>query len=224
MENSLQIKRNDFLKALAAIAMLVDHTAILSVFAGTEIYTIMRAIGRIAFPIFAYYIVVGFINTHNLKKYLTRLFICAVISQIPYTLYFKNYLDLNVIFTFLIAAAVLYFIKIQWHYTAVVIAILPVCIEILFHISFNYSIYGIITVVIFYLFRENPYKIGIVFFIVTLIFSIYNKNPIQMFAVLSVPLIFIKPPINVKMPKYFFYYFYPIHLMVLYIASILIYL
>lgn len=224
MENSLQIKRNDFLKVIAAIAMLVDHTAILSVFAGTEIYTIMRAIGRIAFPIFAYYIAAGFINTHNLKKYVTRLFICAVISQIPYTLYFKNYFDLNVIFTFLIAASVLYFIKIQWHYTAAVIAILTVCIEILFDISFNYSIYGIITVVIFYLFMDRPYKVGIFFLIATLLFSIYNKNPMQMFAVLSVPLIFIKQPIYVKMPKYFFYYFYPIHLMILYIASILIYL
>ncbi|MEL7570866.1 MAG: TraX family protein [Eubacteriaceae bacterium] len=220
-ENSLQVKRNDFLKVIAAIAMLVDHAAALPVFADTNAYIIMRSVGRIAFPIFAYYIAAGFINTHNLKKYVIRLFICAVISQIPYTLYFKNYLGLNIIFTFLIAAAVIYFIKLQWHYTAVVIALLPVCIEILFHISFDYSIYGIITVVIFYLFMDKPHKAGIIFTIATLLFSIYMKTPMQMLAVLSVPLIFIRPPIYVKVPKYFFYYFYPVHLMVLYMAGIL---
>lgn len=223
-ENSLLAKRNDFLKVVAAIAMLVDHAAVLPAFADTNAYIIMRLIGRIAFPIFAYYIAAGFINTHNLKKYVIRLFICAVISQIPYTLYFKNYLGLNIIFTFLIAAAVIYFIKLQWHYTAAVIALLPVCIEILFHISFDYSIYGIITVVIFYLFMDKPHKAGIIFTIATLLFSICMKNPIQMFAVLSVALIFIKPPIYVKVPKYFFYYFYPAHLMVLYMAGILTYL
>ncbi len=223
-ENSLQVKRNDFFKVVAAIAMLVDHTAVLPVFADTNAYIIMRLIGRIAFPIFAYYIAAGFINTHNLKKYVIRLFICAVLSQIPYTLYFKNYLGLNIIFTLLIALAVIYFIKLQWHYTSVVIALLPVCIEILFHISFDYSIYGIITVVIFYLFMDKPHKAGIIFTIATLLFSICMKNPIQMFAVLSVALIFIKPPIYVKVPKYFFYYFYPAHLMVLYMAGILTYL
>ncbi len=220
----MRLKRNDYLKLIAAIAMLFDHTAVLSVFTDTNAYIIMRAIGRIAFPIFAYYIAVGFKNTHNLKKYVTRLFICAVISQIPYTLYFKDYLDLNVIFTFLIAAAVLYFIKIQWNYTAIVVAILPICLEILFHISFNYSVYGIMTVITFYLFIDKPYKAGIVFIIATLLFCIYTKNPLQMLAVLALPIIFMEPVIYVRTPKYFFYYFYPVHLMILYMASILIYL
>ena len=54
LENSTQVKRNDFLKIAAAFAMLIDHSAILPVFSDTDNYIIMRAIGRIAFPIFAY--------------------------------------------------------------------------------------------------------------------------------------------------------------------------
>lgn len=223
-ENSLRV-RNDFLKVVAAFAMLIDHTAVLTIFADTNAYIIMRGIGRIAFPIFAYYIAVGFKNTHDLKKYVKRLFICAVISQISYILYFKNPLNLNIIFTFLIAIAVLYFIKNKWYYTAVVVTIVPMCIDILFNITFfDYSTYGVITVAVFYMFMEKPYKAGIIFLAATLLFSIYYSAPMQMLAVLALPLIFIKPPIYLKVPKYFFYYFYPIHLMLLYIASILIYL
>jgi len=224
-ENNLHVKRNDFLKAIAALAMIIDHAALLPVFSDTNAYIIMRIIGRIAFPIFAYYIAIGFKNTNNLKKYVTRLAICAVISQLPYYLYFKNPMNLNVIFTFLIAIAVLYFIKNEWHYTAIVVAFVPMCLEILLKSNiFDYSTYGIIIVAIFYLFTKKPVTASFAFLAITLLFSIYASSPVQMLAVLSLPIIFMKMPIKVKMPKYFFYYFYPIHLMVLYIASILIYL
>lgn len=215
-------QRTDFLKLVAALAMLIDHAALLPMIANSNTYIIMRMIGRISFPIFAYYIAVGFINTHNLKKYVLRLAVCAVISQIPFALYFKNPLDLNVVFTFLLAIAVVYFLKIKWNYTAIALSLLPVCTQILFSITTDYSTYGILTVVVFYLFINEPKKAGIAFIILSIVFSVLTSSYVQLLSVLALPIIYFKQPVKIKMPKYFFYYFYPGHIMVLYILSILI--
>jgi hypothetical protein len=219
--NAAVEKRTDFLKLIAALTMLLDHAASLPGIANSNTYIILRIIGRISFPIFAYYIAVGFIHTHNLKKYVTRLFICAVISQIPFALYFKDPFNLNIIFTFLLAIAVLYFLKIKWHYTAVVVSLLPVCTQILFNIGTDYSTYGILTVAVFYLFMHEEKKAGIAFIVLTVLFSVCISSYVQLFSISALPVIYLKHSIKIKMPKYFFYYFYPSHIMILYILSIL---
>ena len=66
--------------------MLIDHI-------GAVFYpqvTLFRIIGRIAFPIFAYQIGVGYKNTKNLRKYLLRLLLVGIISQVPYSLLFTT--------------------------------------------------------------------------------------------------------------------------------------
>ena len=72
------------MKILAVVSMLIDHTAIFLFprFIDASVYTVMRAIGRFAFPVFAYLIVNGYEKTRDVKRYLTRLLAFAVISQI----------------------------------------------------------------------------------------------------------------------------------------------
>lgn len=79
------------LKLIAVISMLIDHAAyslfLAGVFTGKG-YVYMRAVGRIAFPIFAYMIVNGFEKTHDVRRYFSRLALFAVISQPVYRLAF----------------------------------------------------------------------------------------------------------------------------------------
>ncbi|MEG1942513.1 MAG: TraX family protein, partial [Angelakisella sp.] len=70
------------LKIIAIAAMLIDHIGYM--FFPDMI--IFRLIGRIAFPIFAFFVAEGIRFTHDRKKYLTRLLLLAVISEIPFDL------------------------------------------------------------------------------------------------------------------------------------------
>ena len=89
------------LKIIAIISMTFDHMSYL-IFGE---FSFMNYIGRIAFPIFAYQITEGYIHTHNLKKYFFRLFIFALISQIPFMLFsslLSDEISLNIFFTLLL--------------------------------------------------------------------------------------------------------------------------
>lgn len=80
------------LKVIAMIAMLFDHVAEVFGWTGWDILplntTIIRCIGRISFPVFAFFIVNGWKYTRNREKYFLRLALCAVVSHIPFTLAF----------------------------------------------------------------------------------------------------------------------------------------
>jgi hypothetical protein len=75
------------IKLIGALAMLLDHLG--AVFMEDMLYSnyyYLRVIGRIAMPLFAFQLVIGFQKTRNVKKYLTRLFFWGIISQIPFYL------------------------------------------------------------------------------------------------------------------------------------------
>ena len=88
------------LKLIAILSMTIDHIGYLLF----PKVTLLRIVGRIAFPIFAYLIAEGFVHTGDVKKYLLRLGIFAILSEIPYDLVISgNVLDLeqqNIFFTF----------------------------------------------------------------------------------------------------------------------------
>ena len=71
------------LKIIAIITMIIDHLG----YAIFGEFSFFNYIGRIAFPIFAFQISEGYIHTKNLKKYFLRLFLFAIISQIPFMLF-----------------------------------------------------------------------------------------------------------------------------------------
>ena len=105
------------LKVIAVVTMIIDHigayfprpTAAVVLFRGIlnmRLYTVLRFIGRLSFPIFCFLLVEGYLHTHDRKKYGIRLFLFALISELPWNLVHTGtlrYAGQNVFFTLFLA-------------------------------------------------------------------------------------------------------------------------
>lgn len=80
-----------------------------------DLLQVMGILGRIAFPIFAFGIAQGCKYTRNISKYILRLLICGVVSEVPYQLFFNDgivYFGVsNILFTLTLGAIGCYFIR-----------------------------------------------------------------------------------------------------------------
>lgn len=105
------------LKIIAMITMFIDHLASYlflknSTLISVDTFYLMRSIGRMSLPIFAYFIVVGYSKTSNLKNYIGRIHLFAILSQIPFILatdlrnYYENTLFKQKAFSYNINALV----------------------------------------------------------------------------------------------------------------------
>lgn len=218
-------KHNEILKVIAVITMVVDHLGYLFF---PEL-TWMRIIGRIAFPIFAYQMSIGYFHTSNKNKYMLRMWIFALIAQIPYTLLFETF-DLNILFTLLLSLFLIDRLKAKdwtWIFPYILICTLPYINSDI--PNFDYGWYGILTPLLFYFLMKR--KLILLFAQITLTVSYLTINElsigawyIQIFGILGV-LIALYFPIGrwkISMNKYFFYWFYPGHLFVLLLIKFII--
>ena len=207
----------NFLKLIAIISMFIDH-------AGYTLFSnnlIMRSIGRIAFPLFSFCIMIGYFNTKDLKKYIKRILLIGIISQPIYILLFNIYTP-NIMFT-LIAELLLYysFDNKKWWY-------IPFLVVIPFLLKFDYSIIYLFIVPIFYYFRNDKVLLCIsyiMFYFSYLLDFFITKNIfccVTSCSIFALFFILIKTKTNFKINKYFFYLFYPLHLLILLIIKYII--
>ena len=98
--NKWQFLSGSWLKVLAMVTMLLDHVAGFLLFRNPELQTLLftlrghhvtvlvllRMIGRLAFPLFAFLLVEGFQHTRNRKQYGLNLFLFALLSEISFNL------------------------------------------------------------------------------------------------------------------------------------------
>ncbi len=211
------------LKLIAIITMFIDHIGY-AIFGN---FSFFNYIGRIAFPIFAFQISEGYLHSKNLKKYFLRLFIFALISQIPFMLFSKlvsNQFSLNIFFTLLLGlACICIYDKSKYKTLGIIASILIALIAQYTHC--DYGFYGVAIIFIFYIFKNDITKSSIAFMIATLIkylipiikYGFYDVY-LYLFICTLVPIIFISlyNGKKGKDTKYLLYLFYPIHLLFIY--------
>lgn len=231
------------LKLIAMVCMLLDH--IWATFSGGQMW--MTAVGRIAFPIFAFQVAEGYAHTKNFKKYLLRMFLFAVISEIPFNFmlggWWINPFHQNVMFTFCIALLMMRLIDRaagkHWALRLLVTVAVLVLGYLLGVITFvDYGGYGVLMVLVFWLFRNVKFHWLIQLAAMICINCILMKGlqhefflfghrflfPNQGFALLAMIPIGLyggKRGVGQKWFQYAVYAFYPVHMLVLYLIAVL---
>ncbi len=213
------------LKLIALITMTIDHAGLMLF----PQHIWMRYIGRLAFPIYCFLLVEGYLHTKNVKRYMGRLALLAFISEIPFNLMisgeiFARY-GQNVFFTLLLGLATLVFMN--WLYghlpnTLKFVSFIAVAVGCLaaYGIVCDYSYKGILMIALFYILRESVlYQ-----FIGVGAVQIYMGG-VQTFALASfIPICLYngKKGWGNKVFQWLFYAYYPLHLIVLYMLKIII--
>ena len=213
------------LKLIAMLTMLIDHIgAVLGRYINAplftalghtvDLYPVLRIIGRISFPIYAFLLVEGFLHTKNVKKYARDLLLLALISEIPWNLAHGGrllYGVQNVMFTLLLGLLGIWVIRdLQDDRKKQALYLLGLLAAAIL-LRADYGCAGFGFILMLYLLRETPlYRavVGACFFsgswIAGLAFipiGMYNGR---------------RGFIQGKALKYAFYAFYPLHLFILY--------
>lgn len=220
------------LKCIAILTMLVDHIGA-AVFARLLLagegsaflysaYTVSRTIGRIAFPIFCFLLVEGFVHTHNRSKYAVRLFVFAALSEIPFDLAFSGsvleFSHQNVFLTLGIGFLTMWGFwaveqKGRWNPVlrkGLQAVILCTGMAAAYILRTDYDMLGVLCIMALYVFRgmRGPQILA-----GCLAFGFWEPAALVAF----LPLAFYNGTRGWNI-KYVFYAFYPFHLLVLYVV------
>lgn len=198
------------------------------------IYESMRMIGRMAFPIYCFLLVEGFLHTHNVRKYALRLLLFAFISEIPFDLAIAHtWLSWdysNVFFTLCLGLVLIWGISYvekfyefwqekNWDDSmgkAVVLGIgafMTIAVgafgDMVLHM--DYGMAGVLAILVIYLFRQSK-EIGFAFSVFVL--SVLSSS-MEILALFMLYPIMKYDGTRGKNIKYVFYAFYPVHLLLL---------
>ena len=218
------------LKGIAAALMLTDHVGAILL---PEV-PVLRCVGRLAFPIFAFFIAEGYTHTRDFGRYFRRLAILAVVSEIPFNLENGAVFDparQNVLFTFCLALLTLRGLEAlgrergfgRWAGCGLVLAAGFAAGELL---RTDYGGWGVVTVALLQLCRDGKYaKLWLLLAMAavnglgmgSLTMPVFGgEMPIQIFAVAALPVIWLyNGQAGPKGLRRAFYVFYPAHLLVL---------
>lgn len=224
------------LKLIALITMTIDHIGF------NYNIDILRFIGRMAFPIYAFLLVNGLKHTHSKTKYLLNIFIFIIISEIPFDLFISSKLiDMshNSIFITLFIGLLLIILldylkskikgkdklnKLVFFSIAFSFIVLFSLLNVVVHGDYGFR--GIMLIGLLYLiddFKDKRILYLILLFISLSILVIDTSTYVKKGVYFSSIFIFFyndkKVSIN-KYLKYIFYLYYPIHMFILYLLKV----
>lgn len=228
------------LKYIAIAVMFIDHAAKSILYYGIlypnrpvkpgtslhdlySVYTVLRGIGRTAFPIFCFFLVEGFLHTRSRAKYALRLLLFALVSELPFDLALENapvaWRHQNVYFTLLLGLLLL----MAWEFlhekvknpglaALLQIAVAGALMYAATVCRVDYRYRGLLIILIFYLFRFSlPLACagGAV--------AAYWEWP---WVLPAFVLLLLYNGERGRQDKYFFYAFYPVHLLLVYLLRL----
>ena len=224
------------IKLVAMVTMLIDHTGAVF-FPGIPE---MRIIGRIAFPLYCFGIVMGFAHTRSWPKYTLRLFIGALVAQPGFMLAFDHQLlELNVMFTLLLGLLSIVGMKEKRWFSHIWAPL--VCLGIAAVQQMDYGWRGVLLIQLMYLAQASRGGLaalmtafclywgsgsqqvsrffglalnvqGAISGVMSMVFSFLR---LQGLALLSLPFMIIPTNTGIRIPKWLSYSFYPAHLLIL---------
>ena len=221
---------NNALKIIAMLSMLVDHVG-LQLFPKVQI---LRIIGRLALPIFAYMIAEGCHYTKNRPRYLGMIAGLGLICQAVY-FFADGSLYLGILITFSLSISTIFlidnflkkknavsFIFILLMIAAVFLIALILPEQLSEHgFDIDYGIFGILLPVAIYYARNKYEKLAATALVLSLMAS--TMANLQWYSLFALPLLFLyngnRGRLNLK---YLFYIFYPTHLVIIYLISLFI--
>jgi hypothetical protein len=234
------------LHIIAMASMLIDHA--LKTVVENDSWALV--LGRLAFPIFAFMVAEGYFHTCNFRRYVARMTVFAVISEIPYNLMksgrVSDIYDQNVMWTFLLALLTMKAIDLARSKGKVWLSVIGIAAGCFAScllgmvLMVDYGGFGVLTVLVFYFYRERTwwcrilqlllmFLINVVFLgamgysLTATVFGRFLEFPLQGFALLALIPIWLykgRQGYHSKPFKYLCYAFYPVHMLVLALLSL----
>ena len=222
--NKFQVFNGAQLKYLAFASMLIDHVnnALVTPMLNGEgfllhLSNLFSILGRIAFPLFVFFIVEGFFKTRSRKRYLTTLLIFGVISEVPFDMFTsKTFFDPywnNMMFPLALCLVTIWLIdslkeklanRVIWYVVSIILVILFGLLAM--GLSLDYDYHAILVAYLFYIFYDKP-LLGAGLGYLSIIKEVYSFLGFAMTLTYNGQ--------RGKQYKWLNYAFYPVHILIL---------
>lgn len=219
------------LKLIALVAMTVDHVGQLLL----GQYVLLRIVGRLAFPIFAWMIAEGCRHTRSMGKYLVSMAAIAAVCQGVYFVALRS-LYMCILVTFSLSVGICWLLRQAKEKQSVLFGILAVAaIAGAFFLtdilplllpgtdySVDYGFLGVMLPVVLYLCKSKKMQL-IAAAAVLCLLAVWSDWHVQWFALLALPLLALYNGRRGKWKmKWLFYIYYPVHLVAIWGIGILL--
>lgn len=208
--------------------MFIDHLGVALGQVGTGFHggrdwvMYLRFIGRVAFPIFAFLLTEGATHTRHMNKYMGRLALFAIISQVPYALLRGTsvFSGLNIFFTLLLALGMIALYQKIADKSSIYLVAYTLCVfgagMLADLLRTDYGGVGVLFIVLIYIVRHKAKsRFALLLAIACGLLLIYQTSVFYYFALLSlIPIYFYSGQLG-KKSTWLFYSFYPLHMLLL---------
>lgn len=233
------------LKWIAIVTMLIDHIGATLVWnwylecfspAAAGVYALMRIVGRAAFPVFCFLLVEGFCHTGSRKNYAIRLGLFCLIAELPFDLAVWEevpcWTGQNVFFTLLLGFLTIWCSEMMaertlWHPALITGAMVLLFGRAAEYLQTDYGFFGVLLIGALYLGRKldaDGGKLRLLLGSLAILWYCWSYNNwVEIFAVVGLGLTMLYNGRRGNGPKWFFYWFYPLHLSVLGVLNCLLF-